>query len=111
MKSRGRRAKKGGLLEALFTTTQQRVLSPVFGQPDRAFGKSGVIHLGGGGSGAVQREVQRLVSAGLVTERNERGPKDAQANARAPLTVTPGASDGEATGSDHLPIYTRATVS
>ena len=62
-------AKRGdrrtSLADALFTTTQQRVLSLLFGQPSRSFFASELIELTGSGSGAVQRELQRLVSSGL----------------------------------------------
>ena len=60
------------VLEALFSTTQQRVLALIFGQPDRLYGINELIALTGAGSGAVQREVKKLVSSGLVT-RTELG--------------------------------------
>ncbi|MGE0623829.1 MAG: hypothetical protein AB7I04_08575 [Pseudomonadales bacterium] len=44
-----------GLADALFTTTQQRVLSLLFGRPSRSFFASELIELTGSGSGAVQR--------------------------------------------------------
>src|ERR1044071_1199225 len=47
--------------DALFSRTQQRVLSLLFGQPERAFATSELIALAGSGSGAVQRELQRLL--------------------------------------------------
>ena len=55
-----------GLADALFTTTQQRVLALLFGQPSRRFYTSELIELTGSGSGAVQRELERLASSGLV---------------------------------------------
>jgi predicted nucleotidyltransferase len=83
--SLGARNASRGLAAALFTTTQQRVLSLLFGQPERTFGKTELIRLAGGGSGAVQREVLRLVSAGLVNEESHQGRTSVQANAQAPL--------------------------
>jgi DNA-binding MarR family transcriptional regulator len=56
-----------GLADALFTTTQKRVLGLLFGQPGRSFFATELIELTGSGSGAVQRELQRLVASGLVT--------------------------------------------
>ena len=57
--------------DALFTKTQQRVLAVLFGQSQRSFYANEVIGLAGSGSGAVQRELARLESAGLVTmQRN-----------------------------------------
>ena len=44
-----------GLADALFSTTQQRVLGLLFGQPGRSFYANELIALTGGGSGAVQR--------------------------------------------------------
>ena len=52
------------LADALFTTTQQRVLALVFGQPSRSFFASELIELTASGSGAVQREPKRLARAG-----------------------------------------------
>ena len=54
---------QGGLsvADALFTGTQQRVLGLLFGQPARSFYATEVIGLAGMGSGAVQRELARLV--------------------------------------------------
>ena len=55
------------LSDALFTTTQQRVLGCLFGQPDRSFTVSELIRTTGAGSGAVQREIARLAGCGLLT--------------------------------------------
>ncbi len=57
------------LADALFTTTQQRVLALLFGQPGRSFFATELIELTGSGSSAVQRELKRLTSSGLVTVR------------------------------------------
>ena len=54
------------LTSALFTTTQKGVLGLLFGQPERSFFATEVIGRVGTGSGAVQRELQKLVDAGLV---------------------------------------------
>ena len=56
--------------DALFTTTQQRVLGFLYGQPERSFFANEIIGLTGSGSGAVQRELARLVNSGLVTSRS-----------------------------------------
>ena len=74
-----------GLGGALFTGTQQRVLALLFGQPTRSFYASELIGLAGVGSGAVQREVARLVEAGLVTVRAIGTQKHYQANAASPI--------------------------
>ena len=74
-----------GLGSELFTKTQQRVLGLFFGQPARAFYLSDVIALAGAGTGAVQREVVRLVRGGLLSAVARDGRKVYQANARAPI--------------------------
>ena len=73
------------LADALFTTTQQRVLSLLFGQPSRSFFASQLIKLTGSGSGAVQRELKRLVSSGLVSVTHIGKQKHYRANAHSPV--------------------------
>src|SRR5947209_13497740 len=57
---------RAGLANALFTRVQQRVLGILFGQPERRFQSAELIRLAGSGTGAVHRQLQRLVEAGLV---------------------------------------------
>lgn len=73
------------LANAIFTQTQQRVLGLLFGQPDKNFTVSEAIALADGGSGAVQRELQRLSAGGLVTVTQIGNQKRYQANADAPI--------------------------
>jgi predicted transcriptional regulator len=73
------------LADALFTTTQQRVLALLFGQPDRSFYASELIVRTGSGSGAVQRELKRLASSGLVTLKRIGNQKHYQANPASPV--------------------------
>lgn len=73
------------LADALFTATQQRVLALLFGQPSRSFFASELIELTGSGSGAVQRELKRLTSSGLVTVRRIGKQKHYQANPGCPV--------------------------
>ncbi len=74
-----------GIADALFSATQQRVLALLFGQPGRSFFTNELIGLVGSGSGAVQREVKRLVESGLVTVTRLGSQKHYQANAAAPI--------------------------
>jgi predicted nucleotidyltransferase len=74
-----------GLADALFTTTQQRVLAPLFGQPDRTFIQQELIERAAGGSGAVRRELARLVESGLVTVSSVGKQKHFRANRGAPI--------------------------
>ena len=74
-----------GLADALFTTTQQRVLGLLYGLPDRSFFANEIITLSGSGSGAVQRELARLESSGLATARWIGNQKHYQANKDSPI--------------------------
>jgi len=73
------------LADALFTSTQQRVLSILFGQPKRSFYVTQIMALANSGRGAVQRELSRLAKSGLVTVRNISTQKHYQANPESPL--------------------------
>jgi predicted nucleotidyltransferase len=74
-----------GLADALFSSTQQRVLGMLFGQPDRSFFATELINMLGVGSGAVQRELARLAQSGLVTVRKVGTQKHYQANQDSPI--------------------------
>lgn len=73
------------IADALFSRTQQRVFSLLFGQPERAFGMSELIALAGSGSGAVQREVQKLLDSKLIVATTAGRQKRYQANHAAPI--------------------------
>ncbi|MGB7542866.1 MAG: nucleotidyltransferase domain-containing protein, partial [Burkholderiales bacterium] len=91
MKAKGKKAKtsplpsRTSLADALFSTTRQRVLAYLFGQPERSFFATELIRLAGGGSGAVQRELARLADSGLVTVKRVGTQKHYQANPKSPL--------------------------
>ena len=74
-----------GLASALFSATQQRVLSLLFGQPNRSFYTSELIKLVGSGSGAVQRELKRLEDSKLITMTRIGNQKHYQANHESPI--------------------------
>ncbi|MGB3382345.1 MAG: nucleotidyltransferase domain-containing protein, partial [Rhodanobacter sp.] len=73
------------LSDALFTSTQQRVLGCLFGQPDRSFTISELIQTTGAGSGAVQREVARLAGSGLLTMEPVGNQKRYRVDPAAPI--------------------------
>lgn len=73
------------LADALFTTTQQRVLALLFGQPDRSYFATELIALAMVGSGAVQRELKKLAASGLVTVSSIGKQKHYQANHSSPV--------------------------
>lgn len=74
-----------GLADALFSSTQQRVLGFLFGQPERSFFATELIALAGGGSGAVQRELARLAGSGLLLVTRRGTQKHYQANPDSPI--------------------------
>lgn len=73
------------IADAIFTKGQQRVLSALFGRPDRSFYVNELVRLAGGGIGAVQRELGSLVSSGLVTVRSQGNQRHYQANPNSPV--------------------------
>ena len=73
------------LADALFTSTQQRVLALLFGQPNRSFFVTELVALADSGSGAVQRELARLARSKLVTVTKLGNQKHFQANKDSPL--------------------------
>ena len=73
------------MADALFTSTQQKVLALLFGQPDRSFFATELIALAGAGSGAVQRELTRLSESGLITVRMVGNQKHFQASKQSPI--------------------------
>src|SRR3954447_18363474 len=78
-------SRSGGLADALFTRTQQRVLSLIFGQPDRVFLQKELIDQAGSGSGGVRRELDRLTKSGLLTVDRVGAQKHYRANRSAPI--------------------------
>ncbi|OGA03368.1 MAG: transcriptional regulator [Betaproteobacteria bacterium RIFCSPLOWO2_02_FULL_62_17] len=53
--------------DVLFSGVQQRVLRILFGQPDRSFYTNEIAKLGKTGRGSLQRELERMTAAGLIT--------------------------------------------
>ena len=76
---------QSGLGDALFAGVQQRVLGTLFGNPERSFYGNELLRLTASGKGALQRELDRLVQAGLVTVRSIGNQKHYQANSEAPI--------------------------
>ena len=73
------------MADALFSTSRQRVLAFIYGQPERSFYATELIRLSGGGSGAIQRELARLEQSGLVNVTHIGTQKHYQANPDAPI--------------------------
>ena len=60
-----------GLTAALFSATQRKVLGLLFASPGRRYYGKEIITLAASGTGAIQRELLKLVSAGLVLSYKE----------------------------------------
>lgn len=73
------------LSELLFSRTRARLLGLLYGQPERSYYLTELFRLAGVGRGAVQRELARLVSGGLVTVRERGNQRLYQANRDAPV--------------------------
>lgn len=57
--------------DALFTKTQQRVLGLLYGKPQQRFYTNEIVRLADMGRGTVRRELDKLVSAGLLLMTRE----------------------------------------
>lgn len=71
--------------DALFTKTQQKVLSLLFGKPDKSFYTNEIMRWVNMGRGTVSRELGRLVSAGLLIASKQGNQNYYQANASSPI--------------------------
>lgn len=76
---------RSGLANALFGQVQLRVLNLLFGQPDREFYSSEIIRLAESGSGAVQRELEKLSHAGILETASSGNRKMYKANKQSPI--------------------------
>ena len=73
------------LADALFTSTQQRLLGLLFGQPERSFFVTELIELANVGRGSVQRELARLARSELVVTERHGNQKHYRANPESPI--------------------------
>jgi predicted nucleotidyltransferase len=73
------------LSDALFSKVQQRVLALIFGHPEQSFYTSEIVRGVRSGVGAVERELSRLQSSGLVTVERIGNQKHYRANRDAPI--------------------------
>jgi DNA-binding transcriptional ArsR family regulator len=78
---------KSSIGDALFTKTQQRVLSLLYGKPEQSFYLNELVRLAGVGKGAVSRELAKLTEAGLLTMVRQGNQSHYQANAANPVFV------------------------
>ncbi|HEY2344925.1 MAG TPA: transcriptional regulator [Xanthomonadaceae bacterium] len=73
------------LSDALFTSTQRRVLASLFGDSGSSHTVSELIHATGAGSGAVQRELARLAGSGVLSVEQVGNQKRYRANPDCPI--------------------------
>lgn len=73
------------LADVLFNRAQQRLFALLFGNPDRTYYANELIELAECGKGAIQRELAKLVMAGLLEVRQRGNQKHYQANTAAPI--------------------------
>ena len=71
--------------DALFTKTQQKVLGLLFGKPDKSFYTNEIMRWVSMGRGTVSRELDRLVSAGILTSTRAGNQNHYQANMSNPV--------------------------
>jgi predicted nucleotidyltransferase len=70
---------------AIFTDSQSRLFSWLFGQPERSYHLNELRRLTGLGSASLQRELNRLATAGLVDTQAVGNLRRFQANTQSPV--------------------------
>ena len=73
------------IASALFSDSQARLFSWLFGQPDRAYHLNELRRLTGLGSASLQRELNRLTTAGIVNAQAVGNLRRFQANSQSPV--------------------------
>ena len=70
---------------ALFTTTQQKVLGLLYAQPDKSFYTKEILRLTGMGVATIKRELDRMLAAGIVSMNKIGNQHHYQANPACPI--------------------------
>lgn len=71
--------------DALFTTTQQKVLGLLYTQPEKSFYTNEIIRLTGMGVATIKRELDRMLAAGIISMSKVGNQHHHQANAECPI--------------------------
>jgi predicted nucleotidyltransferase len=71
--------------DALFTTTQQQVLSLLYGQPQRSFYYKEILRRTGMGVATIKRELDRMREAGILQMTRIGNQHHYQANPQCPI--------------------------
>jgi len=79
------KSKYSVITDALFSSTQKKLLTIFFSRPERSFYTREIIALVDSGSGAVQRELNRLGESGVLTVKTIGNQKHYQANAESSI--------------------------
>lgn len=75
----------GSIGDALFTKTQQKVLGLLYGNPEKSFYSNEIVRLANMGRGTVRRELDRMLSAGLLVMTREGNQQHYKADAASPV--------------------------
>lgn len=73
------------IADVLFSKTQQRVLALLYGHAERSYYLKEIIDWVNVGRGSVQRELERMTAAGLLTKRTIGNQHHYQANPDSPI--------------------------
>lgn len=71
--------------DALFTTTQQKVLGLLSAQPDKSFYTKEILRVTGMGVATIKRELDRMLAAGILTMTRIGNQHHYQANPGCPI--------------------------
>ena len=71
--------------DAFFAKTQQRVLGLLYGKPGKSFYTNEIVRWADMGRGTIRRELDRLVSAGLLVVTREGNQRHYRANSNNPI--------------------------
>ncbi|KTC40404.1 transcriptional regulator [Pseudomonas sp. ABAC61] len=73
------------LSQALFTSTQQKILGLLFGKPDQSFYANEIARWAQVGKGSLMRELERLHGAGILLLTRQGNQTHYQANDQCPI--------------------------
>ena len=73
------------LADALFTTTQQKVLGLLYAQPERSFYTKEILRLTGMGVATIKRELDHMIAAGILHMTKVGNQHHYQANPECPI--------------------------
>ena len=71
--------------DALFTTTQQKILGLLYSQPEKSFYTNEILRITGMGVATIKRELVRMVAAGILQMSKKGNQLHYQANPECPI--------------------------